>query len=192
MKTCSRCSEYKDLKDFYVAFIKKLAKNVYRAECKKCSKLLANERHGPYIPNHLLSDQKRKERLEIRNRYRRKHRAKNKQLGLPPISERERCTRNKRSFYLKKTILNHYGNFCACCGETEMDFLSVDHINNNAKEHATASGKRYSGHRLYATLIKLGYPSGIQILCFNCNPSKGHKGTCAHKLKTALLQGTQS
>src|SRR5882762_6979050 len=30
----------------------------------------------------------------------------------------------------KRQIFDHYGNCCACCGEKEIVFLTVDHINN--------------------------------------------------------------
>jgi len=83
--------------------------------------------------------------------------------------------------YLHK-ILAHYGQSCACCGESTVKLLTVDHIENNGKEHGTAN-TRYKGYALYETLIRLQYPTGIQILCFNCNIGRrNNKGICPHKI----------
>ena len=81
----------------------------------------------------------------------------------------------------KEKILAHYGRVCACCLETNTKLLTVDHIENNGKEHG--NGKyRYKGVYLYTELIRLGYPGGIQIRCFNCNIGRrNNKGICPHE-----------
>jgi hypothetical protein len=78
--------------------------------------------------------------------------------------------------------LAHYGgnpSKCACCGEMEERFLSIDHINGggNIERKAGQGG----GHFLYRRLRKLGYPEGFQVLCFNCNMAKGIDGQCPHQ-----------
>lgn len=81
----------------------------------------------------------------------------------------------------KGKILSHYGLLCLCCGENNPILLTVDHINNNGKEHGTIK-RRYKGSALYRYLVKNDYPIGIQILCFNCNIGKrNNKGVCPHQ-----------
>ncbi len=67
---------------------------------------------------------------------------------------------------------------CVCCGESEMLFLSLDHIHGGGNEDRKVRG---SGVKLYTKLRKAGYPGGFQVLCFNCNMAKGSFGTCPHK-----------
>ena len=70
----------------------------------------------------------------------------------------------------KFKVWNHYSNYdikCNCCGEREIEFLSLDHINNDGKKH------REIVHNLYVWIIHKNYPPGFQILCMNCNWAKG-------------------
>lgn len=36
---------------------------------------------------------------------------------------------------IKQKVFDHYGERCACCGETERLFLTLDHVNNDGAEH---------------------------------------------------------
>src|SRR3990167_4100247 len=39
---------------------------------------------------------------------------------------------------LRMQVMRHYGGdppMCACCGETELDFLTIDHINGGGRKH---------------------------------------------------------
>lgn len=81
----------------------------------------------------------------------------------------------------KKLVLAHYGQNCICCGEDNTKLLTIDHIENNGKEHGTAK-YRYKGIYLYRYLVKNNYPNGLRILCFNCNIGrKNNRGICPHK-----------
>lgn len=83
----------------------------------------------------------------------------------------------------KEVVFEHYGNACACCGEDEQEFLTIDHIHNNGSKHRKENdtGK---GFNLYRWLINNNYPSGFQLLCWNCNCAKQfNKGVCPHKTK---------
>lgn len=73
-------------------------------------------------------------------------------------------------------VFNHYGYKCACCGESEFYFLSIDHINGGGSQH-----RRDIKGPLYLWLIRNNFPSGFQTLCYNCNLAKGHHGFCPHK-----------
>lgn len=74
-------------------------------------------------------------------------------------------------------VLSHYGAICACCGETQEKFLSVDHVNNDGNLHRK-SLKRTS---IMPWIIKHNFPSSLQILCHNCNMAKALYGQCPHK-----------
>jgi hypothetical protein len=85
-------------------------------------------------------------------------------------------------------VLNHYGNKCACCGETTPEFLSIDHINGGGNGHRKAleenGVKKHHGSGFYKWLIDNNYPDGFQLLCHNCNFAKGHYGKCPHELSS--------
>jgi hypothetical protein len=84
----------------------------------------------------------------------------------------KRCMAKKRS-----SIMSHYGAKCSCCGETNMSYLTVDHINNDGAEHR----KQVTSARMYKWIIDNGFPVNFQILCYNCNCAKGFYGSCPHK-----------
>lgn len=81
---------------------------------------------------------------------------------------------------VRNTVLAAYGNKCACCGEANKGFLTVDHIDGNVPELAE-TGKKLSGWVLYNYLIAHDFPPGYQCLCANCNMGIGWWGTCPHK-----------
>ena len=76
----------------------------------------------------------------------------------------------------RELVFNHYGKKCACCGESNLKFLSIDHINGEGTIH------RKKIHRqINIWLVRNNYPKGFQVLCFNCNWGKyNNKGVCPH------------
>ena len=86
---------------------------------------------------------------------------------------------NKYSKNLRIHIINHYGNKCYCCGETEIKFLTIDHLNNNGYEFRK---KGIRGLAIYRWIIKNDFPKDINIACFNCNCGRAkNNGICPHK-----------
>ena len=86
----------------------------------------------------------------------------------------------------KRLVLDYYSHgtyACTCCNERERDFLTIDHIDGSGGKHRTVLfGTRYAGgSRFYAWLVRNHFPPGFQVLCMNCNFSKGKHGQCAHK-----------
>ena len=90
------------------------------------------------------------------------------------LNQKDRETRKK----LRMDIINHYGNKCVCCGESHEEFLTMDHVNNNGAEHRREIGRTSSC--TYRWIKKNNYPNSFQILCWNCNESKHHRGYCPH------------
>lgn len=86
---------------------------------------------------------------------------------------------------IKITVMELYGNKCACCGEDGLPFLTMDHINNDGKKDREKYGRSYG---MYIHMRNLFYKdkkvalSKYQILCWNCNMAKQHNGgVCPHK-----------
>lgn len=96
----------------------------------------------------------------------------------------------KATIRLKTETMMAYGGHCVCCGETQMEFLTLDHINNDGgkrrKEGLDGVGKRF-----YQALKKDGFPqrSDLQVLCCNCNFAKRFSGICPHQMIANRLLG---
>jgi hypothetical protein len=86
---------------------------------------------------------------------------------------------------LKEVVYNHYGNKCACCGETTEEFLTIDHINNDGAKQRKVIGRKMQN--MYLWIIGNDFPDEFQILCWNCNCGR-HKnnGVCPHNRHTPL------
>ncbi len=85
---------------------------------------------------------------------------------------------------LKSEVFSHYCNGfprCMCCGETQIKFLTLDHINNDGGKFRKEI--RVTGRNFYRWLKARDFPKEImlQLLCFNCNCAKGAFGICPHK-----------
>lgn len=85
----------------------------------------------------------------------------------------------------RDAVFAAYGGFkCACCGETEPKFLTLDHINNDGGEwrKRVLGARTHAGYHTYRWLLKNGCPSGIQVLCMNCQHGKlTNGGVCPHQ-----------
>jgi hypothetical protein len=73
---------------------------------------------------------------------------------------------------------------CVCCGETEFDLLTIEHI--RGKGHKLI----YDDTRvLFYKLKGLGYPDGYTLLCYNCNMSTKHGKPCVHTKEYRVYEG---
>ncbi len=122
----------------------------------------------------------------------------------PPIQDRTRCAdclriaslytkryvlvnpvavkQAKQKYYhiTRKAVFAAYGDGCACCGETELPFLAIDHIDGIVRE----GQRKKKGSELCAWLKKQNFPSGYRILCHNCNAAVRWGRTCPHQEET--------
>jgi hypothetical protein len=90
-----------------------------------------------------------------------------------------------RRLKIKKIVLEHYGNKCVCCGETNEAFLTLDHINNDGAKQRQKH--RSAGGVLHNYIVKHGFPTDIQLLCYNCNCGKFvNGGICPHLTVNAM------
>lgn len=95
------------------------------------------------------------------------------------------ASQRKRNLNLKRRVFNHYSNGkCSCCGESEISFLQLDHINDDGNEHRRflkSQGRQHGGPGLYRDLEKQQFPEGFQVLCANCNQAKRSPEGCPHQ-----------
>ncbi len=96
----------------------------------------------------------------------------------------ERRHAQKKHYYkLKKIVFEHYGAVCDCCGENEVRFLTIDHINNDGAEHRKEVA---AGAVFFKWIIINNFPNTVRILCFNCNSGRYHNGgVCPHEERLA-------
>jgi hypothetical protein len=97
--------------------------------------------------------------------------------------ERDKTKRNQD--HTRNAVFAAYGGYiCACCGETEPKFLSIDHINNDGGEERRSGLYSSSGTAFYLWLRKNAFPPGYQVLCMNCQVGKHRNGgVCPHQCK---------
>lgn len=93
----------------------------------------------------------------------------------------------KRARIREATFAAYGGYVCACCGEKEKKFLTLDHIDNGGskfRKSISKSGKgNTAGVHTYQWLMRHGFPAGYQVLCMNCNYGKRmNNGVCPHEV----------
>ena len=74
---------------------------------------------------------------------------------------------------------------CVCCGESTYEFLVLDHKNGDGKDHRSTLKHPNDIVKLLRHSDCVGHD--LQILCHNCNSTKGSKLECAH---TGVPTGT--
>jgi hypothetical protein len=93
---------------------------------------------------------------------------------------------------LKKEVFSEYSKrhsnsdvpCCNCCGENfHIDFLSIDHI--DGRSHLAKDERHLRANPLNVWIKNNNFPDGFQILCHNCNFTKGMRGRnnkCPHEI----------
>lgn len=100
---------------------------------------------------------------------------------------KERINRKTVKIKLKSEVICQYGNKCSCCGETNIEFLTIDHINGGGNKH-----KRDIKKNIYRWLKHNNYPDGFQVLCYNCNLGKNRYNVCPHNKNKFLKEINKS
>lgn len=87
----------------------------------------------------------------------------------------------------KERVVNKYGGECACCGESDISVLQIDHMNGNGNKERSALGDgrdAVGSNRLYMILDKCDTTlPDYRILCCNCNQATHIYGSCPHANK---------
>lgn len=129
----------------------------------------ARKRYKRVRKDPLLMEKKREEE---RNLY---HRKKNDSEWMSKRHARMKMYDEKRYWKIRLQMIAMYGGKCACCGEEEFLFLTIDHIHGN-EEH-----KGWNTRSLYKNIVEQNDPSKFQVLCWNCNSGRARNGgVCPH------------
>lgn len=169
-RTCRKCGKTKAFQDFAVVYAKGSRGQNYRQHtCKECAK----EAHAARM---------RKARVAKPEKYR-EHQRDHRNRHLERVRRQRRESGRRR----KLRVMHGYGGpECVCCGEKCLTMLTIDHVNNDGAKHRNElnGGKgREASVELYCWLEENNYPSGFQVLCYNCNISKHRNGgVCGHML----------
>jgi len=164
-KICPKCKILKNFTE-YGKSSKRL--DGLQPYCKECRKFIANNNKiklNEYSKNY----RKTKKYKEFIMNYEKSEKGKIRKL------------KNKNYKYsLKIKAFNVYGGcVCSCCGETEISFLVIDHINGGGTKHRKNLS---SGSSIYTWLKQNNYPDGFRVLCHNCNWGIYlNNGICPHK-----------
>jgi 5-methylcytosine-specific restriction endonuclease McrA len=128
--------------------------NFYRSRSHKCKACLKNLREVYLEDGGKEVERKHKASKEYRQK----------------VKDRYRRIRNE--------VFLWYGSKCACCGEHNFLFLTLDHKDNDGASH-----RKYINRKtLYEWVYKNGYQDNLQLLCWNCNLGKYHNGgVCPHQ-----------
>jgi hypothetical protein len=163
-KRCIKCGQIKLLECFSK---ERTRVSGLRPYCKECDKL-------HYLAGgHEKSKNWAKQNPDKTKAWRRKFYLKNHEK-MKEISREHRRRVNMEAYKV------YGGAFCACCGETIIGFLTIDHINGVTREERKIQTK---GRNVCQWLKNKGYPPGYQVLCFNCNLGRAkNKGVCPHKM----------
>lgn len=95
----------------------------------------------------------------------------------PRINNGAKIIRDKT----REETIAAYGSCCACCGETESRFLTIDHMDGKGRQHRKEMNLPTS-YTFYVWLRKGGYPRNFQCLCWNCNSGRYFNGgICPHQ-----------
>lgn len=120
-------------------------------------------------------DKNRKRRNELAKERRRKNPEKFREAKrLFRERHHERLILEERT--VRINVIKQYGGRCSCCGESEIAFLALDHINGGGNKH-----RQEVGRKMYLWARKNNYPKILQVLCHNCNQAKHIYGKCPHK-----------
>lgn len=102
------------------------------------------------------------------------HRAYNKEARAKSRARHPDQTR-EYALQAKYAAFDHYGWFCQCCGEEDIRFFCLDHINNDGAFH-----RKQNKSNLYTWARVNNYPPTLQTYCHNCNFAKHVYGVCPH------------
>jgi hypothetical protein len=183
MRKCHKCEIEKEETEFSIWKTNKKQTGINRA-CRFCQNeyrrnLRKRKKSGNFIPHEYQKKQRKSLEYHIEHRreyYKTKRKDWHKNYR-KVNSKRLREQKNIRMNKAKEEGIKEYGSKCTCCNETQIEFLTIDHIYGIKKENDKKRAKK-----LWIKLKKLGWPKDkYQLLCWNCNCAKGIWGICPHK-----------
>lgn len=100
---------------------------------------------------------------------------------------KRRASEKMRRRNLKLEAFNNYGGKCACCGESTIEFLEMDHEGGWGHKHRDHNGRRYGGQSLWRWMKKNNWPSGFRVLCGSCHSAISYWGYCPHQTPASAV-----
>ena len=131
------------------------AKKSSLKRCRKCGVILTTENWKIYDKNHSSYMCIECRKLKDKRYYITSPDYHKKQLG--------------RYHMRRSAVIFHYGNQCKICGEDDYTKLTIDHINGGGSQHRREMTTSITDYLYNNSVDRDGY----QILCYNCNCSKG-------------------
>lgn len=100
------------------------------------------------------------------------------------VNNKEQISQQSRAYRMnvKQLVVDGYGGCCNCCGENQLEFLTIDHVYGGGNIHRSESNLS-GGVTTYNWLIRNNFPKDFQVLCWNCNCARAHfGGICPHEI----------
>jgi hypothetical protein len=151
MKICTACKIEKPLSDFG---LEKGKPNGRKARCKPCARK----------SNKASYDKNPSSRVAATLRWK----ANNPAHVKGYMAERR--------LRIKADLVAGYGGKCTCCGETSIEFLTLEHLNGGGRAHRAVKDSL----GIFNEVIRAGFPKEYTILCMNCNFAKRFGKECPH------------
>ena len=146
--------------------------------CKNCLKIYSEKNRNKLLKRYREYHKQHKEHLRL-----------NKHLYYKKYRHEMLTYQRQKRREMRRKVINHYTNGKMMCAgysafdnkcpieqfllslpvETRLDFLQIDHINNNGLAEKRKIGHTFS---FYRHLINRKFPKGYQILCVVCNWAK--------------------
>lgn len=171
-KTCLTCYKNQPIENFHKCC------NYRVAHCKLCSSVKSK-----------VWREKNKDKLKIlQKKWYQNNKEKVRANALRWTSEHKKRHLDAANVWMKKSIkvrrlefINAYGGKCECCGESEHEFLTLEHKMKDGQAHRKQVS---TTHRILGHLKKAGWPKDrYGILCCNCNFSTRFGKICPHTLR---------
>lgn len=145
--------------------------------CEKCGKIINKSRWNKRFCSDKCRGSESARRWREKNpEYQKEYMITN---GHKRKSYQKKYRKNKKLEFVKL-----YGERCVCCGDNRMEFLTLDHVNNDGNllrgKNVTGTSKR-DNLKEYNIAIAKHNPDKFQILCMNCNCGKAWYGECPCK-----------
>ena len=104
-------------------------------------------------------------------------------------AKHRREARRRREREIRRVVINRYGGRCACCGESAIDALVIDHVRGGGTSDRKRNGNIY--RRLFKAARRQG---GFRVLCHTCNHIAhvhGRRCTCQDDATRRDVMGTK-
>lgn len=86
------------------------------------------------------------------------------------LEERDK-ERRKKTVHDHAIVAENYGGRCYCCGRSDLDSLTIDHLDGDGAEERVGQ----KNHNINQVLISQGLPkTRKRTMCGACNKAKGH------------------